>query len=182
MRKITFTILILLFLQSCIPLKVAPKIENYKLIKGKKFKRWLPERQMFIFEDNKDSNQFYHYVNSKFQLGDFNVEDNVPFTINGKQYFFSFYEVSKDDQILNLAPMVVEAIVSSVAKQSYEAINGPEVVGKGNFYIAIEVYSDHEADCLAENSFSRTVVLEYLSALKNEYLSTDNYNGLVFKN
>ncbi|WP_394748015.1 hypothetical protein [Spongiimicrobium salis] len=182
MHKITLTILILVFLQSCIPLKVAPKIENYKVVKGKKFKRWLPKRQMFIFEDNKDSNQFYHYVNNKFQLGDLNVEDNVPFTLQGKQYFFSFYEVSKDDQALNLAPMIIEALISSATKQSYDAINGPEVVGKGNFYIAIEVYSDDEFDCLEENSFSRTAVLEYLSALKNEYLSTENYNGLVFKN
>ena len=52
----------------------------------------------------------------------------------------------------------------------------------GNWYIAIEVYSDSEKDCLQENSLSRKSVLEYLRNLKSEYLNTHNYNEIVFKN
>ena len=52
----------------------------------------------------------------------------------------------------------------------------------GNWYIAMEVFSDTEEDCLAEDSISREKVLSYLRKLKNEYLATDNYNEVVFKN
>ena len=51
-----------------------------------------------------------------------------------------------------------------------------------NWYIAIEVYSDKEKDCLHQDSFSREPVLNYLRTLKKEYLTTHNYNETVFKN
>ncbi len=54
--------------------------------------------------------------------------------------------------------------------------------GVNNWYIAIEVYSDFEKDCLLMDSLSREAVLEYLRILKKEYLSTHNYNEVVFKN
>jgi len=46
----------------------------------------------------------------------------------------------------------------------------------------MEVFSDTEKDCLREGSVSRDIVLSYLRDLKNEYLATDNYNEVVFKN
>jgi hypothetical protein len=52
---------------------------------------------------------------------------------------------------------------------------------KGNWYIAIEVYSDSENDCLHQNSPSRETVSEYFRLLKNEYLATHNYNSVLFK-
>lgn len=52
----------------------------------------------------------------------------------------------------------------------------------GSWYIAMEVFSDLEGDCLLEGAVSRDVVLSYLRDLKNEYLATDNYNEIVFKN
>jgi hypothetical protein len=52
----------------------------------------------------------------------------------------------------------------------------------GNWYIAIEVFTDTEKDCLSEESVSQQKVLSYLRNLKKEYLATDNYNELVFKN
>ena len=50
-------------------------------------------------------NQFYKYVNTKFELKDINVVDDVPFTIYGEQYFFSHYEVNLPDKTLNLLPI-----------------------------------------------------------------------------
>lgn len=52
----------------------------------------------------------------------------------------------------------------------------------GNWYIAIEVFSSTEKDCLREDSISKDVVLPYLRNLKQEYISTHNYNEAVFKN
>lgn len=53
---------------------------------------------------------------------------------------------------------------------------------KGNWYIVIEVFNDSEKDCLSEASVSQQLVLSYLRDLKKEYLATDNYNEIVFKN
>ena len=69
-EKILLLSLSLFMLQSCIPLIIAPKIDTYKVSKGKKFKRGLPKRQMFSFEDSKQAGHFYNYVNTKFQLED----------------------------------------------------------------------------------------------------------------
>jgi len=71
--------------QSCIPIRIAPNIKDYQLTQWKKFKRSLPKRHMFIFEDPKAANQFYKYINTKFELQDINVFEDVPFTIAGEQ-------------------------------------------------------------------------------------------------
>ncbi|RKN82794.1 hypothetical protein [Ulvibacterium marinum] len=178
-RIITF-IGILFLLYSCIPLRIAPSIDDYKITKGKKFKRGLPKREMFIFEDPKDANQFYNYVNIKFELGDEDVYDDVPFKINGQQYFFSFYEVEIPTKTINLIPLVIDGLLDSADMGPF--LEDAHASRVGNWYIAIEAYTDFEQDCLQENSLSREVVLKYLRTIKQEYLSTYNYNEVVFKN
>ena len=179
--KQTLLLFSLLFVfQSCIPLRIAPKISDYKLTTGKKFKRSLSKRQMFIFEDAKEAEQFYNFVNIQFQLKDTNVYDDVPFEINDEQYFFSWYEVDIPNKSINILPILADVVIASTG-------NAPMLVDsygsrKGNRYLAIEVYSDIEADCLEETSLSREAVLKYLRALKTEYLATNNYNETVFKN
>ncbi|WP_282160191.1 hypothetical protein [Ulvibacterium marinum] len=178
-RIITF-IGILFLLYSCIPIRIAPSIDDYKITKGKKFKRGLPKREMFIFEDPKDANQFYNYVNIKFELGDEDVYDDVPFKINGQQYFFSFYEVEIPTKTINLIPLVIDGLLDSADMGPF--LEDAHASRVGNWYIAIEAYTDFEQDCLQENSLSREVVLKYLRTIKQEYLSTYNYNEVVFKN
>ena len=179
MKQTLLLVFVLFTLQSCIPLRIAPKIEDYKITKGKKFKRSLSKRQMFIFEDAKEAGQFYNFVNIKFQLDDTNVYDDVPFEIGGQQYFFAWYEIEIPDKSINLIPVFVDltlavADMDTVFEDSYEN-------RKGNWYLAIEVYNDLETDCLVETSLSREAVLKYLRALKKEYLATHNYNETVFK-
>jgi len=176
MRKILY-FGISCFFYSCIPLKIAPNINDYSVSSGTKFSKDLSKRSMFLFEDPKEAGEFYAFVNTRFQLNDINVYDDVPFVVDGKQYFFAFYEVKKKDKILNLFPAIIFAAISA---DDYEG--GDEIMSTENWYVAIEVYSDFEKDCLEVNSLSREVVLQYLRALKREYLSTDNYNGLVLKN
>lgn len=55
MKKQLLVVILVIVVQSCIPLPIAPNIEDYKITKGKKFKRSLPKRQMFIFEDIKEA-------------------------------------------------------------------------------------------------------------------------------
>ncbi len=179
MKRIILIVGLSITFQSCIPLRIAPSIQDYKITKGKKFKRSLPQRQMFLFEDPKPANEFYNYVNTKFKLGHNDVYDNVPFAIKEEQYFFSFYEVDIPNKTLNLVPLAIDAILlnaeqNTIMDELYES-------RKGNWYIAIEVYSDSENDCLESESPSLLAVSEYLRVLKNEYLASTNYNEVLFK-
>ncbi len=186
MKKYIVIFLGLLFFQSCIPLRVAPKIADYKVVDGKRFKRGLPKKTTFIFEDPKDAGHFYEYVNTKFNLEDYYVDVQVPFEIDGKSFFFSFYEVEIKDKALNLFPLVFDIAANATLGnddfETYATNEDNTILRDGNWYIAIEVFSDTEKDCLQENSVSRDVVLPYLRTLKEEYLSTHNYNEVVFKN
>lgn len=180
MKKITVLVLGFLFLNSCIPIRIAPSISDYKLTTGKRFKRGLPKKTTFVFEDPKEADAFYNYINTKYQLEDYYVDVEVPFKVEDKTYFLSFYEVEIPTKTLNLFTLAVDAaLISSdndtIFDDSYETRTG-------NWYIAIEVFSASEEDCLHEDSQSRAIVLPYLRSLKEEYLSTHNYNEVVFKN
>jgi len=179
MKPTLLLVLSIFILQSCIPLRIAPRISDYKITKGKRFKRSLSKRQMFIFEDSKEAEQFYNFVNIKFQLEDNNVYDDIPFEIQDEQYFFAWYEIEIPDKSLNLIPIFVD--VALLASDIDPMLEDAYSNRKGNWYLAVEVYSDTEADCLADTSLSRQVVLKYLRALKKEYLATHNYNETVFK-
>lgn len=186
MRSLLPIVISFLFLNSCIPLRIAPNINDYRITKGESFKRDLPKREMFVFEDPKDVDHFYDFVNTTFRLNDEKVYDDVPFSTNGRQYFFSFYEVEIPDKTINLFPVLLDVFTNAaLGNNDMDPYFSGEDTGYsrvGNWYIAIEVYSDFEKDCLQMNSLSREAVLEYLRTLKREYLSTNNYNEVVFKN
>ncbi|QCX01881.1 hypothetical protein FGM00_17820 [Aggregatimonas sangjinii] len=183
MQRLLPLLLLIFLVQSCIPIRIAPSIEDYKVTRGKKFKRSLSKRQMFIFENPKDEHHFYDYVNTKYQLGHTNVYDDVPFEVDGTQYFFAWYEIEIQDKALNLGPSLFNAFMNELLDSDDDSyISGPDVILNGNWYIAVEVYSDTEKDCLQDSSLSKEQVLNYLRALKKEYLSTHNYNEVVFKN
>lgn len=186
MRQLFSAFCVLIMLSSCIPLRVAPDIDDYKVTSGKKFKRGLPKREMFVFEDPKDADQFYYFVDIKYGLNGENVYDDVPFEVNGETYFFSFYEIEIPNKTLNLFPVVFDVFLNgALGNEDFEPMlsDGSDgLMRNGNWYIAIEAYSDREKDCLHPNSLSREAVLKYLSTLKKEYLSTHNYNEVVFKN
>lgn len=180
MKRSVLLLVVLVAIQSCIPIRIAPSIDDYKVTKGKKFKKSLPKREMFVFEDPKDVDHFYNYVNTKFQLNHDNVYDDVPFKLNEGQYFFSFYEVEIPTKILNLGVIVADVMLDQAGVSPvFDDVHSSR---KGHWYIAIEVYSDKEKDCLHIDALSREVVLKYLRTLKQEYLITHNYNETVFKN
>ena len=106
------TLLLLIFISSCIPLKIAPKIDTDKVKIARKFKRDLPNQYAFIFEDPKDANEFYDFINSKYDL-DFNlVDSDVPFFVGDRKFSLTFYEIEKADKTLNLLPIVIDASIN----------------------------------------------------------------------
>ncbi|GAB5473159.1 MAG: hypothetical protein Mars2KO_12580 [Maribacter sp.] len=186
MKRTILYIGFVFLIQSCIPLRIAPTIEDYKLTRGKKFKRSLSKRHMFIFEDPKEAGHFYDYVNTKFDLNHEDVYDDVPFKIDSSTFFFAFYEVEIPDKTLSLGPLMLDLVLNAALDnedpERYVSNESSDMIRRDNWYIAMEVYSDAEKDCLQEESLSKELVLKYLRALKNEYLSTHNYNETVFKN
>ncbi|MEX0273156.1 MAG: hypothetical protein AB3N16_02140 [Flavobacteriaceae bacterium] len=179
-KKIVLFLLICM-LGACIPIKVAPSISDYRIQMGKRFKKGLPQRQVFLFEDSKSEGEFYAYVNTKFQLGHDRVYDDVPFVLNGRQYFMAIYETSKTNKALNFLPTLLDAGFQAALGNEPEEVTEPSEHTSEQYYIAIEVYSDFEKDCLAGDALSRQSVLEYLRNLKAEYLATHNYNEILFK-
>lgn len=179
MHKKALLVISILLLTSCIPTRIAPVIKDYKIVEGKKFKRNLPQRQMFIFKDTKPAYEFYHYINTKFSLNNIDVQDDVPFHINKKQHFFSFYEVEIPNKSINLIPIATDIVLAnSNLDPTFENLYATR---KGNWYIALEVYNDTDRDCLRTNSPSYEEVTLFLTELKQEYLNTYNYNEVLFK-
>lgn len=146
---------------------------------ARKFKRKLPKRHAFIFEDPKKANEFYNYINTKYELDHLDVEYNVPFIIDNKEYFFSFHETEIPDKTLNLVPMFIDATLSS---QDYDPIfEDIHQTRKGNWYLVLTVSDNDFKDCLKSNYESREKVLKYLRDLKTEYLNTSNYLEALLK-
>lgn len=181
MKRILLLYISGILLSSCIPLRIAPNIKDYKISRGKSFKRNLPKKIMFIFEDPKDENEFYNYINTKFQLEDYYVDVEIPFELKGEKFYFSFYEVEIPTKTINLIPLMIDGLLSEAADMDpmLEEVHTSRI---GNWYIAIEVFSDTKKDCLHKDSVLKPQLLMYLGQLKNEYLNTINYNEVVFKN
>ena len=112
MKKLSCYLLILIA-YSCIPYKIAPNIEGEKIIKAKKFKKNLPNFYGFIFEDPKNANEFYNFINAKYNLKHLNVDSNVPISINNETYYLSFFEREKATETINLIPIAVDAGLQS---------------------------------------------------------------------
>ena len=169
----------LLLFTSCIPLKIAPKIDGEKLIIAKKFKKSLPKKHSYVFEDPKDADEFYNYINIKYELNHEDVYFNVPFNINGKEYFFSFHEVERVTKTLNLIPMFIDAGLDSRGHSPvFEDVHSSR---SGNWYIVLTVADSAMNDCLNMEYANRHEVLSFLKSVRLEYLGTTNYLDALFR-
>ena len=83
-------LLCLVILQSCFPVAIAPDLSSGAVKKASKFNKKLPDRYSYIFTDPKDADEFYTYINTKFNLQHNYVEDNVPIVLDGDNYYISF--------------------------------------------------------------------------------------------
>jgi hypothetical protein len=162
-----------LLLSSCIPVRIAPKIKKDKVIVAKKFKRQLPGDHAYIFKDPKDADEFYHYINTKYELNHLDVESNVPVMITGETYFLSFYEVERTTKTINLVPVIVDARRESNGNDPI--LEDLHVSRTGHWYLVLLVSDSNMSDCLKPNYKNRTEVLNFLNELRLEYLNTTNY-------
>lgn len=164
---------------SCIPLRVAPTIKTDKVMIAKKFKRKLPKQNAFIFEDPKDANEFYNYVNTKYELNHIDVGVNTPIHIDGRTFYFTFHEVEIPDKAINILGIFVDAALTN--KDFDPVFEGDYMLRDGNWYLVITVEDEVFKDALSENYSERQKVIVYLQKMRKEYLSTYNYLEALFE-
>lgn len=173
-------LLIVISAFGCIPTQVAPNIETDKVQIAKKFKRNLPKKYAFIFEDTKQANEFYHFINMKYDRKHIDVEYNVPFTLKEKTYYMSFHEREKTTSTINLLPMLIDAALDSndvgpLMQDSYTSRSG-------KWFILLTVSDDDFQDCLNPDYTNRELILTHLRNLRKEYFRTHNYLEAYLKN
>lgn len=177
MKQVLFIIIIFLT-YSCIPLRIAPNIKDDKVMIAKKFKRKLPKQYAFIFEDPKEANEFYNYINIKFQLDHKDVDWDIPITINNESYYMSFYETEIPNKTLNLIPVLIDAKRESNGNDPL--LEELHITRKGKWFLVLTVIDIDNNDCLKESHKSRKEIINYLKQLKAEYLSLVNYYEALF--
>ncbi|NND51836.1 MAG: hypothetical protein HKN54_05480 [Flavobacteriaceae bacterium] len=170
-RLIAFYFLSLIF--SCVPLSIAPKIEGDQLVKAKRFKKDLPKNYGFVFEDPKNTDEFYYFMKAKYDIGKMDIESNVPFQLEGYTYFLSFFEREKTTKTLNLIPIMIDA--KREQKGNDPLLEDAHTSRTGYWYLILTVTDEELKDCLHPNYQRRTAIVEYLRKLKTEYLTTHNY-------
>lgn len=175
---LTISLCIFLF-SSCIPLKIAPNIKEDKIKLAKRFKGHLPKHYALIFKDPKDADEFYYFINTKYQLNHEGVTNDVPFKIDGHEFSFSFYEVEKITKTINLLPFFLDAALDNkeydpVFEDSYSS-------RKGHWYIALTSLDADMNDVLHPDTENREAIIKYLRDLRIEYLNTSNYLEAMLK-
>ncbi len=165
---------------SCIPIRIAPTIKEDKVMLAKKFKRHLPKTHAFIFEDPKEADAFYNFINTKYDLNHQDVNWNVPITINNEEVYLSFYEVEIPTKTINLIPIFIDVALN-------ESGVGPileeqEFSRTGHSYLALTVLDEKMVNCLEPAHLHRINTISYLRNLRLEYLNTHNYLEALFRN
>ena len=164
---------VFLLVFSCFPVKIAPNIEGDKLMVAKKFKRSLPKTYALVFEDPKEANEFYNFINTKYELNHVNVEHNVPFVLANETYYFSFYEIEKETKTVNLVPILVDAKRESNGNTSI--LEDAHTTRKGKWYLVLTASDYNSNDALNPKHPNCKKIEDYLRNLRIEYLNTSNY-------
>ena len=172
MKKLFFCILPLL-IGSCIPIKNAPKIKDYKIVVAKRFKRDLPRKYAFVFEDEKQADEFYRFLYWKLGRINTDLEVNLPFQVGETTYYMSFHERPKRSVVVNLIPLFIDAVLINqdqdpMLEEAY-ALEGE------SWYILITVADSSLEDCLNPAYPKQKEVVATLKELKDEYENTHHY-------
>lgn len=177
--KKSLVVLLFFLIYSCIPLRIAPKIEDNKVMVAKKFKRKLPKDYAFIFEDPKDADEFYNYINTKFQLNNYDVNYQVPIIVNNSTYYMTFHETEIPTKTLNLALIAVDAKLEQGGNNAI--FEDDHISRKGHWYLVLTVIDTEGNDSLKPDYKDRQALISYLKELKTEYITTANYYDALLK-
>ena len=174
--KNMFFLIAFLLAASCIPYKIAPNIEDYKIVYANKFKRDLPGQYAFVFEDDKEVDEFYHFVNTKFELQHENVMSDVPFKVKEQTYYMSFHEREKTTETVNFLPLLIDGFIS--AEGNDPVLEEVYTSGTSYWYILITVRDSSFNDCLAPTFIDQKEVILFLRLLNLEYQGNQSFAGV----
>ncbi len=169
--------LLTLFIYSCVPIAIAPNLEEGKVIRAKKFKRKLPNRYSYIFTDSKAADEFYYFINTKFQRDHQYVEHNVPVEIGGEHYYISFYETDKETQTVNFLTMIIDRALTG--KDGSPILEDAYTSRWGTWYIGLLISDEDFNDALNPAYKSHQKIVRYVEELKDEYYRMSNYNQAI---
>ncbi len=150
-----------------------------KVVKANRFLKKFPKQYAYVFDDPKDANEFYKYINAKYQIAYDDAMGNVPVTIGEDRYYLTFYEANKETQTINLVPMMVDA---ALEQEGYgKPLESAEFSRYGKWYLVLTVTDDNYKDALYPEYEEYKNVLKYVSELRSEYLSTTHYIEVYLK-
>ena len=147
-------------------------------MKANKFQRKLPKETAFIFKDPKDADEFYNYINTKYSLNHNNVGLNTPILVNSHRFYFIYHEVERTDETANIGLVFADLVLEE--KTGLTAFENNYSSRKGHWYIIITVYDENLKNCLLHKHPKNSEIIQYLKGLKQEYLTTLNYQELLF--
>tara|TARA_R100000935_G_scaffold27288_1_gene47372 strand:+ start:45341 stop:45895 length:555 start_codon:yes stop_codon:yes gene_type:complete len=178
MKYLSATVVALFFV-SCIPLQIAPNFEGGKVFPPKKFKKQLPYNYVYVFEDPKDANEFFNYMNAKFQIFYDDDTGNIPVEIENETYYLTFYEVERTTKTVNLIPMAIDA---GLEENGYgPVLGGAHQSRSGKWFIALTVTDEGLKDALKPAYDNHKEVLTYADTMREEYLNTVEYIEVYLK-
>jgi hypothetical protein len=180
---------LLLFFSSCIPIKRAPNITDYKVLKGKKLKKSLGKKNFFVFKNEKNMALFSAYINDKFKPKPNTFASNIPVQLEGEIFYFTFINVPITEETADLfSPLLGAVAEKALGIDDVEHFDEFEdnnqsipIYTNKEYFVAVKVHHDIEGDCLAENSLFRPIVLNYLRNLKTEFSNHSSYYDALFK-
>lgn len=164
---------------SCIPLSFAPDIKTDKVKIAKRFKRDLPKRYGFIFEDPKEADEFYTFINTKYQLPWINRK--IPLWIDKKPLIMNIYERKRTTSTLNFIPILMDAALSRDVSGVPGFFNSFYTTRNEKWFIIITLTDLSGQDALMPDFERRNINLTFLRNLQKEYLNTANYMEAYFR-
>ncbi len=172
MKKLVLWILPLL-ITSCIPVKNAPEIKDYKIVVAKRFNKDLPRKYAFVFEDEKQADEFYRFLYWKLGRINADIEVNLPLQVGETTFYMSFHERPRRSFVVNLIPLFIDAVLIS---QDQGPMLEEAYAWEGeSWYILITVADAALEDCLNPTYPRQQEVVATLKKLKDEYENTHHY-------
>ena len=173
MNKLVVFVVFIFGFYACIPIKITPNIENFKVVKAKKFNNKLPKTNAFVFKDPKKTGEIHKFIHAKFNSVK-ELDNYYSFNLNGITHAITFYEVEKETKTVNLIPIIADVSRKSNNKDSL--LEDFYISRKSdNWYVAITVSNEESSDCLSNEYANKKEIEKYLEAMKNDYLNTSNY-------
>ena len=180
MKQLLVCLFLTSFFSSCIPLSFAPNIETDKIKLAKRFKRDLPKRYGFIFEDPKEIDEFFEFINTKYELP--GIDRKIPLWIDEKPLIMNMYERRRATSTLNFIPILIDAALSGEDGGVPGFFNSFYTTRNEKWFIIITLTDLNGQDALAPAYDRHNANLSFLRSLQKEYLNTANYMEAYFRN